>query len=98
MVEFLRPFDTILTILLGWLLGLLTPSIAERLRRLYKRRDLVRAVVPYKQSLFDKTFNNPSPTDRLIANQEQGYRDAGLRAEIVMQAIGNLQKRYGSAK
>jgi hypothetical protein len=62
--------------------------------------DLYNQLVPYTQSLFEKTFNNPSPDDReaLITNQEQGYRDAGIRAEIIMQEIGDLQKRYGSAK
>jgi hypothetical protein len=38
-------FNTILTILLGWLLGLLTPGIAERIRRPYRRRDLMQAVI-----------------------------------------------------
>ena len=38
-------FNTVLTILLGWLLGLLTPGIADRIRRPYRRRDLMRAVV-----------------------------------------------------
>jgi hypothetical protein len=62
--------------------------------------DLFNQRVPYTQSLFDKTFNNPSPENRevLIANLETGYRDAGIRAEIIMQAIGELQKRYGPAK
>jgi len=217
-VEYLKHVEPILLILLGWLLGLLAPGIAERIRRPYRRRDLIHAVVdemlglqhtmatvahriraryadvsdafldkalpivegyhgpdrnenfilglresrglpearraaahqalrkpnvgltlrqyaiplfatqiadlaicsldfqrsvlkiryhldlynqlvPYTQSLFDKTFNNPSPDDReaLITNQEQGYRDAGMRAEIIMQEIGDLQKRYGSA-
>jgi hypothetical protein len=219
MVEYLKQLTPILQILLGWLLGLFTQSIAERIRRPYRRRDLTRAVVDemlglqhtmalvaflvrkrysnvsdafldeilpivegyrgpdrdeklaealrksrslpqeeraavhdalrkpnvamgmrqyaiplfaahladlaictldfqrsvlkvryhldlynqcvyYTQSLFEKTFNKPSPEDReaLVTNQEQGYRDAGLRAEIIMQEIGDLQKRYGSAK
>lgn len=218
-MEHLKEFSTVLTILLGWLLGLLTPGIADRIRRPYRRRDLMQAVIdemlrlqhtmavfsyqirarraevsdafldkilpivegyhgpdriedfidalrksrslpegqrvtghqamrkpnvgialrqyaiplfaaqiadlaicsldfqrsvlnirfhldllnqlaPYTQSLFDKTFNNLSSENReaVIANQEQGYRDAGMRSEIVMEAIGNLQKRYGSAK
>jgi hypothetical protein len=37
--------EAFLTILLGWLFGLLTPGIAERIRRPYRRRDLVRSVV-----------------------------------------------------
>lgn len=45
MVEHLSPLDTILPILLGWLLGVLTPGIAESIRRPYRRRDLTRAVV-----------------------------------------------------
>jgi hypothetical protein len=218
-LEYFKQLDTVLTILLGWLLGLLTPVIADRIRRPYRRRDLMRAVVdemrglqhtmavvayqirarhaevsdafldeilpildaykgpdcneeyveamkktrclpeeqrkavyearqnpnvgmslrqyaiplfatqmadlaicsldfqravlniryhldlfnqlaPYTQSLFDKTFANPSPADRiaLIANQEKGYGDAGKRAEIILQAIGDLQKRYVSPR
>ena len=216
MLEYVRAIETVLTILLGWLLGLLTAPIAERIRRPYRRRDLMRAVidemlglqnvmavvahnirvrrgevsdafldeiigivegyhgpdrsegflqgirtsrqcseaqraaahhamrkpnvgltlpqyaiplfvtqiadlaichldfqrsmlhiryhldlynqlVPYTRSLSDKTFNNPTPDDRkaLIANQEQGYRDAGIRSEIIMRAISDLQKRHG---
>ena len=45
MPEYLKQIETILTILLGWLLGLLTPGIAERIRRPYRRRDLMWAVV-----------------------------------------------------
>jgi hypothetical protein len=218
MPEYFKQLETICTILLGWLLGLLTPGIAERIRRPYRRRDLVRSVLdemlglqhtmavmahsirarraevsdafldailpivegykgpdrsqgfiegiresrklpeaqraaahktmrkpsvgvnlpqyaiplfvtqiadlticdldfqrsllhiryhldlynqirPYTQSLMEKTFNNPTAEDRaaLITNQEEAYRDAGIRAEIIMRAIGDLQQRYGSA-
>ena len=38
-------YDTIFAIVLGWLLGLLSPTIAERIRRPYRRRELTRAVV-----------------------------------------------------
>lgn len=217
MVEYLKQFDTVLTILLGWLLGLLTPGIAERIRRPYRRRDLMVAVideliglqytmatfaysirtrysdvsdafldqmlpiveghsgpdrsedfiralkglrslpqvqraamhqnmrvpdmgitlqqydiplfatqiadlaickvdfqravlhirfhlslfnrlVPYVQSLFEKTYDNPTPENRarLIANQERTYRDAGKRAEFIVQAIRDLRERYAS--
>ena len=41
----LEQLTAILTILLGWLLGLLTPGIAERIRRPYRRRDLTQAVI-----------------------------------------------------
>jgi hypothetical protein len=44
-MESLRQLETILAILLGWLLGLLTPAIAERIRRQYKRHELMNAVV-----------------------------------------------------
>lgn len=62
--------------------------------------DLFNQLVPYTRLLFDKTFNKPSPEDRnaLIANQEHAYSDAGRRAEIIMDAIGDLHKRYRSAK
>lgn len=62
--------------------------------------DLYNQLVSYTQSLFEKTYNKPSPEDRaaLIANQERGYRDAGVRAEIIVHAIGDLHKQYGSAK
>jgi hypothetical protein len=33
--------------------------------------------------------------DSVLTNQEQGYRDAGIRAEIIVQEISDLQKRYG---
>jgi len=215
MPEYLKQLETLLTILLGWLLGLLTQGIAERIRRPYRRRDLVRAVVdemltlqhtmaivshrvrarradvtdafldeilpiveghkgpdhnedfakglresrklpeadratvhlairkhnvglrlpqysvplfvtqiadlticepdfqrsvlhirahldlynqigPYIQSMAERTFSNPTPEDRvaLIKNQDEACRDAGIRAEIIIRAIGDLQKRY----
>lgn len=209
--------EPVLTILLGWLLGLLTPNLAERIRRPYRRRDLVRAVVDemlslqrtmalvahriraryanvtdafldellpiveayqgpdrnenlnaelrqsrhrseqeraeidqamrqpnagivlrqyslplfvtqladlticgldfqrqvlhirqqldlynqlvgYMQWLNDRTFTNPTPSDKeaIITNWEMACRDAGIRAEYVMKAIGELQKRFGA--
>ena len=215
----MKEFSTVLTILLGWLLGLLTPGIAERIRRPYRRRDLMQAVVdemlglqhtmavvawevrlrsanvpnafldkvlpiiegyhgpdrngdiidqlknwrslpedqraafertmrqpnvgmslvqyaiplfaaqiadlaicsvafrksvlhiryhldlfnqlvPYTQAILEATFNKPSAEDlkALLTNREQAYRDAGRRAEIIMQAIGELQNRYNSAR
>jgi hypothetical protein len=59
---------------------------------------LFNRLVAYAESLFEKTFNNPTPGDRarLIANMEQTYRDLGRRAEFIMQAIGDLQKQYAS--
>ena len=45
MIENLEQLDPMLLVLLGWLLGLLTPGFGERIRRYYRRRDLVRAVV-----------------------------------------------------
>jgi len=44
MLEYLKQFEIVFTILLGWLLGLLT-GIAERIRGSYRRRDLIHAVV-----------------------------------------------------
>jgi hypothetical protein len=216
MPEFFKQFDTVLIILLGWLLGLLTPGIAERIRRPYRRRDLMRAVVDellglqhtmaavaYRirarraevtdgfldevlpilesyngpdrnqkfiegiknirkgseeqratvdkalrkpnigmalrqysvplfatqvadlvicgldfqravlhiryhldlynqlvsdaQRYFDKTFTKLDETDRqaILTNQEDVYRDAGGRAEIIMRAVADLCRRYG---
>jgi hypothetical protein len=62
--------------------------------------DLYNQLVAYTQSLFEKTYNKPSPEDRvaLIANQKRGYREAGVRAEIIVQMIRDLRKRYGSTK
>jgi hypothetical protein len=62
--------------------------------------DLYNQLVPYTQSQFEKTFNNPSPDDRaaLVTNQEEGYREACQRAEIIMRAIAHIRKRYGSGK
>jgi hypothetical protein len=45
LVDYLQALETTLTIVLGWLLGLLTPMIAERIRRPYRRRDLMKSVV-----------------------------------------------------
>ena len=45
MFEFLSSIGPVLLLLLGWLMGLLSPGIAERIRRGYRRRDLVRAVL-----------------------------------------------------
>jgi hypothetical protein len=58
------------------------------------RLDLFNQLTLRVESLFDKTFNNPSPGDRaaLIANQEEGYRDAGKQAEMLVQAISELKK------
>jgi len=50
-LEYLKQLETVLTILLGWLLGLLTPGIAERIRRPYRRRESIRAVVDEMLSL-----------------------------------------------
>jgi hypothetical protein len=215
MLDYLKEFATVFTILFGWLLGLLTPGIAERIRRPYRRRDLMQAVIDellglrhtmavvswqirakrtkvtdsfldeilpifenyhgqdrdeefiaamrrtralpeeqrvalhqarrspdvgialrqyaipllstqvvdlaicslefqrsvlhiryhldlynqvvlYTQSFFDKTFGNLSEENlaAVRTNVEQGYLDAGLRAEIIMHAISGLQKRY----
>jgi hypothetical protein len=60
--------------------------------------DLYNQGVPYIQSLFEKTFSNPSPDNReaLLANLEQAYNDAGIRAEIIVQEIVELKRRYGS--
>ncbi len=45
MAEYLEGLSPVLMVLLGWLLGLLTPVIAERIRRPYRRRDLMQGVV-----------------------------------------------------
>ncbi|MGP8244530.1 MAG: hypothetical protein ACLQVN_08430 [Bryobacteraceae bacterium] len=37
--------EPILTLLLGWLLGAFTPLLADTIRRPYRRRDLMRAVI-----------------------------------------------------
>lgn len=62
--------------------------------------DLYNQLVLYTQSQFEKTFNNPSLDNRaaLITNQEEGYRDACQRAEIIMRAIADLRKCYGPDK
>jgi hypothetical protein len=62
--------------------------------------DLLNQDVISAQSLFDKTFSKPTDEDReaLIANQEHCYRDACTRAEIIMRAIGDLQKHYGASE
>jgi hypothetical protein len=62
--------------------------------------DLFNQVAHYTQSMSDKTFSNPTPEDRtaLIQNQEEAYRDAGMRAEIIVHAISDLQNRYGARK
>lgn len=44
-MEYLKQFETIFAIFLGWLLSLLTMVISERIRRPYRRRDLIQAVV-----------------------------------------------------
>ena len=45
MLEYLKQLEPVLTILVGWLLGVLTPGIVERIRRPYRSRDLRLAVV-----------------------------------------------------
>jgi hypothetical protein len=212
-VHQLEALGTTLTIILGWLLGLLTPMIAERIRRPYRRRDVMRSVIHemldlqyvmafvayrvrirkgtvsdafldeilpilegydgpsadkevldnmkrarevpeaqrfkaanrpnsavglrqyslpllttqvvelmicgvefqravlhirqhldffnqlgiYALSQFDKTFSGVTTENRevLIRNQEEAYCDAGKRAEVIMRAIGELNKKYG---
>jgi hypothetical protein len=46
------------------------------------------------QSLFDKTFSKPTPEDleALRTNLEHCYPDAGMRAEIIMEAIAGLAR------
>jgi hypothetical protein len=44
-VDYLQALGTTFAIILGWLLGLLTPMIAERIRRPYRRRDVMRSVI-----------------------------------------------------
>jgi len=62
--------------------------------------DLYNQTVVHAQSLFEKTFNKPSPEDReaLIANQEAAYREAAQRIDIITQAIGSLHKRNGGGR
>jgi hypothetical protein len=216
MLEFLNGIGPVLLLILGWLMGLLSPGIAERIRRGYRRRDLMRAVldellglqhvlaivayrirarnmavtnefldaiiptvenykgpdrvermieaiktsrtlpegqraaiehaaqkpnvglalrqyslplittqlsdliicslafqravlhvrfhldlcnqfVPYSQALHDRTFSDLSPEDReaVIANLEQGYREYGQRAELIVKAIRAIDDQYG---
>jgi hypothetical protein len=80
----------------------LTICSAEFQRFVLKIRhlELFNQLVPYTQSLFDKTFNKPNPEDReaLIGNLEEGYRAAGKRAEHIMQAIDDLNQQFGSGK
>ncbi len=45
MIEFLNSIGPLLLLLLGWLMGLVSPGIADRIRRGYRRRDLERAVL-----------------------------------------------------
>jgi hypothetical protein len=61
--------------------------------------DLFNQFVLYTQSLFEKTFDKPTPGDwkALATNQEEAYHDAGTRAEIIIRAIGDLRKQYNSA-
>ena len=40
----LGDFEKILTLLLGWLLGLLSPALHERIRRGYRRSELSKAL------------------------------------------------------
>lgn len=60
--------------------------------------DLFNQLVPYVQSLYEMTFKGLSESDRqaVITNQEQTYRQAGARAEIIIDAIFDLNERYGS--
>ena len=44
MISLLSDFITVLLVLLGWLLGLLTAPIVERIRQHYRRRDVMRAI------------------------------------------------------
>ena len=53
MPDFLKGIETILTILLGWLLGLLIPHIAELIRRPYRRRELRGAFIEEMVSAYD---------------------------------------------
>jgi hypothetical protein len=218
MLEFLNSIGPILLLLLGWLMGLLSPGIADRIRRGYRRRDLMRAVldelltlqhvmaivayrirarnmavtndfletiipivenykgpdrvermieaikasrklpqdqriathqaiqkpnaslslrqyslplittqisdlticslvfqravlhvrfhldlcnqfVPHSQALHEKTFSDLSPENReaVTANLEQGYREYGDRAELIVEAIKAINNQYGQA-
>jgi hypothetical protein len=45
MTDFLRDHESLLMLMLGWFMGLLSPGIVERIRRGYRRGDLMTAVV-----------------------------------------------------
>jgi hypothetical protein len=59
--------------------------------------DLCNQLVPYTQTLHEKTFSDLSPENReaVIANLEQSYRQYGDRAELIVEAIKALDNQYG---
>jgi hypothetical protein len=44
-VEFLKELQPVLLLLMGWAMGLLSPGIVERIRRKYRQRDVMQAVI-----------------------------------------------------
>jgi hypothetical protein len=51
MLEAIKEVEPILMLILGWLFGLLTSPIVERVRRHYRRKDLTHAVVDEMEGL-----------------------------------------------
>lgn len=45
MFDYLKDFEPVFMLLLGWSMGLISPTIIEEIRRRYRRRDLIQAVV-----------------------------------------------------
>lgn len=62
--------------------------------------DLYNQIAPNAQSLFDKTFDTLSAENHkiVIANLEEAYRDAGNRAETIIEKIYDLKERYGDRR
>ena len=62
--------------------------------------DLYNQIGPYTQLLLGKSFDKPTPQDleAILTNREVAFQDAGNRAEIIVRAIWDLQKRHGDPK
>jgi len=77
MLEKLKPFEPILMLVLGWAMGLLAVPITERIRRRYRKRDLMQAVL---EELFGLQY-----TMALVA-----YRIRARSAEITDEFLDSI--------
>jgi len=86
MSEYLKSMEPILMLLFGWCMGLLAPAITEKIRRTYRRRDLIAAVTD--------EFAGLQYTMALVAHRIRG-RNSELTDEFLDRIIPVVESYHG---